>query len=1036
MKIQAIKLNTYQLKQTTPLTKTQPNFKGAFKNDSALENLSKDSQTYWQRFIYACFGQTYENPVTKKYDKNIYDYEQELIKKRFFHTIPTAYAVAIASIDEKTGELSPIAQRLIDCIIAPTKMEASYPFAKEIKEFKEDKFLYHHNTEDMPLLIQGLKDKYGHFSKKNLEITEEILRCQMYEFGEFDWKFSAEILNAVKNKHGIAEKIYLDKALSMYDLGGDVIRRNLKALKHFPEDKQEEIYNFCTNLYGSERHNLHNFAPTALFCFDKNGKPRQQKIELLKEIAKREQFRFFESKSFFELCYRNKDLKELYFASDEDSNYEITFNNVIRYMKPDGSLPAHVKEKMKDFITHTGESNYFDDIYTACEKAGDGKAFHFNEEWFNNFLTLVDLSKEIGYKETNLNLFHIANNTIGTKYFTINRKVEVYEEIEKMIELIETKYPEKSFNEIYEARKKFRTDLFPIDKALPISKEDKINAIQNIFKVGDKQEALTEFETTLINSMDLLNEYSTDGLPIKYPRQEFLKDLQKICKQNPEAEEIIKTKLNIDIKKGANDRFTGYNNLISITDLNKNNELEKEIYDCCNKFLYENEVQTEDENLNKYLNYIIKAFPEFINLIGKKQHSMHIYSVDIHSLLVLADCFKNNAYKNDLNKEDKITLITTALLHDIGKQEREVDKLHPQTSARLSLGILSKIFPDKAFINRVFNLISGHDFLEEMTSSKKEWETAKKFAFLFRRPNDLQIAKILTEADLKAVNEDFYDMFGPQLNSDRVNDVDLNITYYNSNGNAVFTTPIIYPKRAEKKCKTRINGKDYTVIDLHKIKANENLGEYGFKEGLKKKDLRFLVHMTNNFETLNILSDSTKENLLSETIISPSMTGTYGYKDYGVFLSQKNYDTINMSWKNQGSGTEKSLERDIDLIFSDEERNNFKKHLLKELKIEFATTFEFADFYRDVLSKKTSINQIDSKEIFYIGKHKFTGNQLKKAIISFQNTLLRQEDDGHNEIVGYKPEIKGVIAKVTRAEDINQSVLDFAYKHNYPIVMI
>ena len=49
-------------------------------------------------------------------------------------------------------------------------------------------------------------------------------------------------------------------------------------------------------------------------------------------------------------------------------------------MQPDGSLPIHVKEKMKDFIDHTGESNYFDDIYNACEKAGDGKAFNFNEE--------------------------------------------------------------------------------------------------------------------------------------------------------------------------------------------------------------------------------------------------------------------------------------------------------------------------------------------------------------------------------------------------------------------------------------------------------------------------------------------------------------------------------------------------------------------------------------------------------------------------------------------------------------------------------
>ena len=840
MKIQAI-YNYNLIPKQTPLKTTPQSFKGAFKNDSALENLSKNSQTYWQRFIYACFGRTYENPVTKKYDKNIYDYEQDLIKRRKFNTIPTTYAVAVASIDEKTGELSPIAQRLVDSVMPPENLQLSYPFAKEVKEFKENTFLYHHNTEDMPLLIQGLKDKYGHFSKKNLEVAEEILRHQMNIYGEFHWSSAADLLMATKNRLGIAEKKYLNKALLMYDLGEDVIRRNLKALKHFPEDKQEEIYKFCTSIYGSEKHNLHNFAPTALFCFDKNGKPKQKKIELLNEIAKREQFRFFESKAFFELCYRNQDLNELYFASDEDSNYEITFNNVIKYMQPDGSLPVHVKEKMKDFIDHTGESNYFDDIYNACEKAGDGKAFNFNEEMFENFLTVVDLSKECNFKETNLNRFNIATNSLKIDYLTINRKIETYENIEKMIFLLETKYPEKRFEGIYETYNTLKNDLFPIQKPLPISEEAKQNAIQNIFKVSDIKEPLTDFETTLINSMDLLDNYSTDGLPIKYTRKAFLKDLQMICEKDLDAEKIIKTKLNIDIKKDEQGHFTAYNNIVAITNLNTNNELEKEIYDCCYKFLYENEVQTEDENLNKYLNYIISAFPEFINLIGKKQHPMHIYSVDIHSLLVLADCFKNNAYKNKLNKDDKITLILSALLHDIGKKEREVDKEHPQTSARLSLGILSKIFPDKTFTNRVFNLISGHDFLEEMSTSKKAWETAQKFAFLFRRQNDFEIAKIITEADLKAVNEDYFDMFGPQLNSDRVKDIDLNIAFYNSNGNALFTTPIIYPKRAEKKCKKVINGKEYTIINLHEIKANEDLGAYGFKEGLKKKDLRFLV---------------------------------------------------------------------------------------------------------------------------------------------------------------------------------------------------
>jgi hypothetical protein len=249
----------------------------------------------------------------------------------------------------------------------------------------------------------------------------------------------------------------------------------------------------------------------------------------------------------------------------------------------------------------------------------------------------------------------------------------------------------------------------------------------------------------------------------------------------------------------------------------------------------------------------------------------------------------------------------------------------------------------------------------------------------------------------------------------------------------VFTTPIIYPKRAEKKCKTKINGKDYTVIDLHKIKANENLGEYGFKEGLKKKDLRFLVHMSKKFSTLKMMDSNTTKGFFSESFISPNNKSTYGMEDFGVVLSHKNYDIINTCNQNQCSGNAKEVVRSIGFVFDNKTRNNFKNGLLRYLRIDEDNLKpnDYTAFYIDVLSK----GNINPKQKYQLGKYEFTGKQLLRAMTLYQNTLLRDKIT-HNEIIAYKPKIEAVIAKKRFPFSIEQEVLDFAYDNKLPIIMI
>ena len=154
---------------------------------------------------------------------------------------------------------------------------------------------------------------------------------------------------------------------------------------------------------------------------------------------------------------------------------------------------------------------------------------------------------------------------------------------------------------------------------LPVDDKYKAAFISNtLFSTNKKQ--LTPFEKVLAKSAPDLEKMS-DGLNLKYSRQDFLKDLSKICEDNPSAADIIQQKTGIELI--LEDKITGYNGLIHLNELNQNDKAEKMIYDCMHKFMYDNEVQTGNKELDTELNHIIKVFPEFINTIGKKQHGTH-----------------------------------------------------------------------------------------------------------------------------------------------------------------------------------------------------------------------------------------------------------------------------------------------------------------------------------------------------------------------------------------------------------------------------
>lgn len=260
--------------------------------------------------------------------------------------------------------------------------------------------------------------------------------------------------------------------------------------------------------------------------------------------------------------------------------------------------------------------------------------------------------------------------------------------------------------------------------------------------------SLTEFEAAAANSAEVLKKFGTKGVPLKYPRKDFVKSLNKILNgQTKEEKEKIYAKLKIS--KAAFDG--GYDGILNLGNLDASNPVEKQVLDEGFKFLYRNEVKTGDKKTDELLNTVIKGMPEFINIIGKRQHPSHDYSVDIHSLMVLANILNDPNYQT-LSDEGKFILKVTALLHDIGKDEFVPDPEHPFKSLELSKPIVKKYKLQEDTQERLLNSIKDHQWLQWYNVGNGTPEVAQAIADDYSSKEDYQMALIIARADLKATS--------------------------------------------------------------------------------------------------------------------------------------------------------------------------------------------------------------------------------------------------------------------------------------------
>ena len=1030
-------------------------FLNSVSEDNVDDVISLIETTKGMPFEGVAFCPLYVNPKSGHFDKNVFSIAQKLEQQDSIHFSLTGYyapSAAKACVDENTGEISPIAMKFLDNYYFQENEKSPASKLKLLKRKALSKNMnarmYYQTTNlssGLTDILNALKDNSGSFNKTNYKYISKIMESDIKEWSYFGF-LNEEFFTLLKDENGIIQKDKFNFAFSAAKKTESFMRacEFLKAVKDFPPSKLSCAIEQIKTVYTDEFYVYNNFPVLCGFCFDKKGDIIQNEFDFISKLNSLHDsapsYRDY-TKEFLEFCKNDNNKKfvlDVASASRRAKNEITDMDDIFeKYKNEKGEIDPFIQNKILKYVSCKAPLRAFPLCFELCKNPGGS----FDDEKFEKASILMSI-KEIEAL-TRDNQKEVLNDIMAG-----NPEAVLKGDFKHKIDMLEAL---KSFRAIPLIKSDTRFDFIDkiiseIDSSLNTEKvflpADSSSVIQFAQKCLGSKGELSEFENILIDSIPLLKEMD-EGIPLSFSRDEFLNELNKLC-NTKEKKDILSKKAQISLNL-EDDKITGYDGIVLLDNFDKNDEFEKSLYDVCNKFFYENKVNSGDKNLDDALNTIIKALPEFINTIGKPQHGTHKYTLDVHHLLVLAYSINNPDY-NKLNNTDKTMLKMSALLHDIAKGENKIDKGHQFPSSLYARSIVKKIFHNPEARDRVYELIKNHHWLEEFTNSSDKRGMSRDMAFRFRRPNDFEIAKIMAKADLMAVNDNFYESHKAALEDNNLALIDNNLEYFYSTGCALFTDYFIKKNAPDIKKEIKDNVQ-YDVIDFHSIKDNEDLGRYGFRSSITKKDAKFLVHMVDSskiyesLQKLKHLSNSINGGVLSESLITPEYKRTYGKRKYGVLLSQINSNIININDSNQGSGTQKTMDDALSLVFGEiinSARLNFKDGFLKNLGLdkEEISDEDFAEFYRTNVAPKTSLSQFLLNREYKIGNKTFTGRQIREAIEKYQTSLIDKKEQSHNEIVGFAPKIQAVVAFEKSFDNVPFELLKFARENDLPVILM
>lgn len=552
--------------------------------------------------------------------------------------------------------------------------------------------------------------------------------------------------------------------------------------------------------------------------------------------------------------------------------------------------------------------------------------------------------------------------------------------------------------------------------------EDKEKKSMNRFEVTSQ--AVSDFHSNFMEGKydDVLKSFDFSelwqGVPLEYSRTDFLKKLEMFAKNDPSVFEKLSIK---PLYNGS--YLKGFDGIIK--PINDNSELSDEV----NKFLFQNKVQTENAQLNTALNEIIAFMPEFISIIGRKQHHAHDYTVDIHTLIALQKAMKSKEY-GSLNDKQKKLLKFSILVHDFAKKTEIVDREHPKNGLIYAQEILSKTNFDENFQKRIINMVNHHHWYQEY-----DYDNPHETACKFRYPGDFEVAAIMTAADIKAVGEGFGEMYLQRLPC-VCNDVLRELDEFYATGNFSLGDQInLNSVGFEKKV---VNGIEYKVLDLYD--ADETTIENVFGKGVSCKSLALLVHGTDTpTDMAELLYSSDKTPFISVSLIepcNPRKTKTFWDRKSGFVLSANHIDVANIAKFNISSGCKKNF-------------NDYCEHTAaaypfrKTSFIAFQTQFKdknltpeiFGELYKTLLSYDNFYSLPDAIKIRDI---EFKKDEILEALKKLKDEIITANHNNEQNIL--KPSIQAIFVKGSffdgEKSNIDKEYLEIAYKKGLPIIII
>lgn len=332
------------------------------------------------------------------------------------------------------------------------------------------------------------------------------------------------------------------------------------------------------------------------------------------------------------------------------------------------------------------------------------------------------------------------------------------------------------------------SDLFTVSKVMgkenypliPATKDEYCKLIPSLVKsigIQTKRlsaEEISRFNTSMFGLSEILSKISDEDfanlkIKQKHSLDEFIASvLNKTQTLNTKERQKVFDYFGFDILP-CNTNKNGYtivgypvnlNNGTKLAEINE--EATREVIECVRKlvveFNEENEIEVNNPTIQKLLNEIVSYVPELRTMIGKSQHETHNFDLMQHSLKVMAKIAQNKDFKTLSESDKKITLIAS-LLHDITKFEGKVTKLHANESAFDSFYIAKKFDLSQEEEAKLYKLIKHHEWLafaNKQNASSDELTRLQSIAYDLQSDNIFKMAKIFTEADLKAVKKDDY----------------------------------------------------------------------------------------------------------------------------------------------------------------------------------------------------------------------------------------------------------------------------------------